>query len=165
MTKNVLEYLGIRETARSNLAKEAETQRSNMAKEAETRRYNDLQIQEMARHNAETERQNASALAEAARANRVNEAIAAQNATTKAREAMWTGVNATTRMEELKESARQANMRDVRSGDENANQLWANQTRDKELEETIRYHNMETGAKIGGVLGGVLDTIMRWSNH
>lgn len=89
MTSNQINYLGIQETGRHNLATEQEANRSNLAREKqnyvdylETRRSNqarekltDYSNRETKRHNKATEKLGKSQLKETKRSNKANEAI------------------------------------------------------------------------------------------
>lgn len=71
MTKNQLDYLGLEETKRSNLARETETHRNNLATETEINRSNVAREVETNRHNVATE-------AETHRSNLVGEQLQGQ---------------------------------------------------------------------------------------
>jgi C4-dicarboxylate-specific signal transduction histidine kinase len=68
MTRNQIAYRELKETRRSNRAREEETNRANIAKETEENRSNTAQEAETNRHNVAAER-------ETARHNRSDEGI------------------------------------------------------------------------------------------
>lgn len=86
MLKNVVDYLNYKETARSNLAREAETKRHNTVGErfsydqlAESARHNVSTEKETQRHNLVGERLSTSELDEKVRHNKVEETQAWSN--------------------------------------------------------------------------------------
>nr|UDL14482.1 MAG: hypothetical protein [Picobirnavirus sp.] len=170
MTRNVLEYLGVRETVRSNQAKEEETRRSNLAKEAETRRYNEAALAEQQRHNLAAESQAARELAEKYRSNRANEAIGFQNAASNAQNARTNTYTSEVRQEELDwkkqydtDTLAQTIWRDqaadIRAGDANAIKLTEAQTGQRKLDVDLE---KEDRRGIWKTIGDAGSTLLKW---
>lgn len=75
MTKNQIEYWNLRETQRSNRAREQETRRANLAQERISGTANDIRYSLGLQQNTETHRSNVAKETETSRNNRVNNAL------------------------------------------------------------------------------------------